>query len=84
MIDLLIELRRTKWIALNGAGILPEFQRRGGKALLYTEMEKTIRDNNFEQTDMVQVAETAVQMRRDLANVSVKPFKNHRVFIKDV
>ncbi|HEC61621.1 MAG TPA: hypothetical protein ENI27_05135 [bacterium] len=63
---------------------MPEFQRRGGKALLYTEMEKTIRDNNFEQTDMVQVAETAVQMRRDLANVGVKPFKNHRVFIKDV
>ncbi len=40
MVDMLIEMRRTKWIALNGAGILPEFQGRGGNALLYSEMEK--------------------------------------------
>ena len=31
LIDLLLEMRRTKWVALNGAGILPEFQGRGGK-----------------------------------------------------
>jgi GNAT superfamily N-acetyltransferase len=80
IIDLLLEMRRTKWIALNGAGILPEFQGRGGNALLYSEMEKTMRDFNFEHADLTQVAETAVEMRRDLENVGGKAYKNHRVF----
>ena len=61
--DLLLEMRRTKWVALNGAGILPEFQGIGGNALLYSEMDKTIRAPgfSFEHADLTQVAETAVK-----------------------
>jgi hypothetical protein len=84
LIDLLLEMRRTKWISLNGAGILPEFQGRGGNALLYSEMEKTIRDYQFEHADLTQVAETAVQMRKDLENLGGKPYKNHRVYIRKI
>jgi GNAT superfamily N-acetyltransferase len=80
--DLLLEMRRTDWIALNGAGILPEFQGRGGNALLYSEMEKTIRDYHFQHADLTQVAETAVNMRQDLFNLGGKPYKNHRVMHK--
>ncbi len=80
--DLLLEMRRTKWVALNGAGILPEFQGRGGNTLLYTEMEKTIHESNFQDADLTQVAETAVQMRRDLENLGAKAYKNHRVYIR--
>ena len=82
--DLLIEMKRTKWIALNGAGILPEFQGRGGNALLYSEMEKTMSEFHFKHADLTQVAETAVQMRQDLINVGGKPYKNHRVYHRDV
>jgi hypothetical protein len=82
--DLLLEMRRTKWIAVNGAGILPEFQGRGGNALLYSEMEKTVRDNHFEHGDLTQVAETAVQMRSDLINLGGKPYKNHRVYTRNL
>lgn len=84
IIDLLIEFKRTKWIALNGAGILPEYQGRGGNALLYSEMEKTIHSAGFLHADLTQVAESAAQMRRDLENVGGVPYKNHRVFTKDV
>ncbi len=84
LIDLLLEMRRTKWIALNGAGILPEFQGRGGNALLYSEMEKTIRDYDFQHADLTQVAETAGQMRHDLENIGGKPYKNHRVFTRSI
>lgn len=84
LIDLLIEMRRTKWIALNGAGILPEFQGRGGNALLYSEMEKTVNESQFDHADLTQVAETAVQMRRDLENVGGKTYKNHRVYGRDI
>jgi hypothetical protein len=79
---LLIDMRRTNWIALNGAGILPEFHGRGGNALLYAEMENTIRDYKFEHADLTQVAETAVQMRHDLINLGGEPYKNHRVYHK--
>lgn len=79
MIDILLEMRRTKWISMNGAGILPEFQGRGGNALLYTEMEKTVKDNGFLHVDLTQVADTAESMRADLINLGGKPYKNHRV-----
>jgi hypothetical protein len=84
LFDLLIESKRTRWIALNGAGVLPEFHGRGGNALLYSEMEKTIHEFNFLHADLTQVAESAVQMRRDLVNVGGVPYKNHRVFIRDL
>ena len=84
LIDIILEVRRTKWVALNGAGILPEFQGRGGNALLYSEMEKTIREYSFLHADLTQVAETAVQMRKDLENVGGKTYKNHRVYRKDL
>ncbi len=82
IVDLLLEMRRAKWVSLNGAGILPRYQGRGGNALLYVEMEKTVRDFGFLHADLTQVAETAVQMRRDLVNVGGKEYKNHRVFRK--
>jgi GNAT superfamily N-acetyltransferase len=82
--DLLLEMRRTKWVALNGAGVLPEFQGRGGNALLYSEMEKTVREFNFQHADLTQVAETAVQMRQDLINLGGKAYKNHRVYARNL
>jgi GNAT superfamily N-acetyltransferase len=84
ILDMLIDMRRTEWIALNGAGVLPEFHGRGGNALLYSEMEKTIHEFGFRHADLTQVAESAVQMRRDLENVGGVPYKNHRVFIRDI
>jgi hypothetical protein len=80
--DLLLEMRRTKRISGNGAGILPQFQGRGGNALLYTDVIDTINDLGFEFVEMTQVAETAVQMRKDLVNLGGVPYKNHRVFVK--
>lgn len=84
ILDLLLETRRTEWVALNGAGILPEFQGLGGNAVLYAEMENTIRQSGFGHADLTQVAESAVQMRRDLENVGGVPYKNHRVYIREV
>jgi GNAT superfamily N-acetyltransferase len=84
LIDLMLEIKRTKWVSLNGAGVLPEYQGMGGNALLYVEMEKTLHDFNFEHADLTQVAETAVQMRQDLENVGGKAYKNHRVYQKSI
>lgn len=84
ILHILWDMRKTDWIALNGAGILPEFQGRGGNALLYSEMEKTIHEYHFKHADLTQVAETAVDMRRDLINLGGVAYKNHRVYRKDL
>jgi len=84
IVDLMLEMRRTDWVAANGAGILPEFQGRGGNALLYDEMEKTIKDTHahFKHADLTQVAETARQMSSDLVNLGGKLYKRHRVYTR--
>ncbi len=83
--DLLLDMRKTDWISLNGVGVLPEYQGRGGNYLMMAEMEATIREfKQFKHGELTQVAETAVQMRRDLENVGGKAYKNHRVFHKDI
>lgn len=80
LIDLVREMRRTDWIAINGAGILPEFHGIGGNTLLYAEMERTLQAYGFKHADLTQVAETATQMRSDLENVGGQAYKNHRVY----
>jgi hypothetical protein len=69
---------------LNGAGVLPEYHGRGGNAILYLEMEKTIRESDYKHADLTQVAESAEQMRADLENVGGVAYKNHRVFVKQI
>ena len=80
LVDVMLEMRRTKWVSLNGAGILPEYQGIGGNALLYSEIEKTIGEFKFREADLTQVAESASNMRRDLENVGGRAYKNHRVY----
>ena len=82
IVDLLLEMRRTKFLAANGMGLLPEFQGRGANALLYSEMENTLTEFGFTHCELTQVAESAEQMRKDLETLGGDPYKNHRVFKK--
>jgi hypothetical protein len=86
LVDILREVNRTDWIALNGAGILPDFKGLGGNVLLYTEMEKTVnsRHQQFKHGELCQVAETAKEMRADLINMGGTPYKNHRVYFREI
>lgn len=74
------ELSKTNWISFNGIGILPELHGRGGNALLMSEIEKTAHAYNFVHGELTQVAETAKEMRKDLINLGVRPYKNHRIY----
>jgi len=83
LVDLLLEMKRTKTVSGNGMGVLPEYQGTGGNALLYYEMGKTMLDfKQFEHVEMTQVAETTKQMRADLKNLNGVEYKNHRVYRK--
>ena len=62
LLDLLLETKRTRTVAGNGMGILPEYQGMGGNALLYYEMGRSVLGfNQFSQVEMTQVAETALK-----------------------
>jgi hypothetical protein len=83
LFDILLELKRTHTVAVNGMGILPEFQGHGGNAILYTEMGHSLLDfSQFTHVEMTQVAETAQQMRADLKNLNGIEYKNNRVYRK--
>jgi hypothetical protein len=83
--DLLLDMKRTKSVSVNGMGILPEYQGRGGNAILYMEMGHTLLDfGQFQHIEMTQVAESAEQMRADLKNLNGREYKNHRVYKKKI
>ncbi len=85
LIDILLEMRRTNTVSVNGMGILPEFQGHGGNALLYYAMGNTLLNfKQFVHVEMTQVAETTEQMRADLKNLNGVEYKNHRVYRKKI
>lgn len=85
LFDLLLEMKRTNAVAVNGMGILPGFQGHGGNALLYNAMGKTLLEfSQFAHVEMTQVAETAEQMRADLKNLNGVEYKNHRVYRRNI
>ena len=85
LLAILLELRRTDTVSVNGMGILPEHQGHGGNAMLYSEMGHTLLDfKQFVHVEMTQVAETTEQMRADLKNLNGVEYKNHRVYRKSI
>ncbi|MBL8050047.1 MAG: hypothetical protein JNM46_02405 [Anaerolineales bacterium] len=85
LLDILLELRRTNTVSVNGMGILPEHQGHGGNALLYYAMGTTLLQfKQFTNVEMTQVAETTEQMRADLKNLNGVEYKNNRVYRKEI
>ncbi len=84
IIDLLLEYRRTRWLVVNGAGILPQYQRLGGNALLYYMLEKIAKQKRFLYVDAVQIAETTELMLSDLGTLGGKIYKVHRLYQRDL
>ncbi len=83
ILRILQEINKTNWIDFNGIGILPEAQGFGGNALIYEILINSVTANpRYQHAELTQVAETAVQMRKDLKNLGCTFYKNHRVYKK--
>ncbi len=80
ILGLLRALRRTPDLIINGAGIMPKYQRLGGNALLYAALEETARTRAFRDVDLVQVADTTSLMLSDIQTLGGKVWKVHRVY----
>ncbi len=77
-IDLLLELKRTKWININGAAIVEEYRGLGGTAILFSEMEKSILEGVFERVDVVQIGMDNEKMQMEMRALGVDFCKMHR------
>jgi len=79
-IDLLLELKRTKWVNVNGAGIVEKYRGLGGTALLFSEMCKSIIEGGFEHADIVQIGAENDNMQRELRGLGIDFYKTHRMY----
>lgn len=82
--DLLFEIRRTKWVNINGAGMMPEYRGLGGTAILFSEMQKSITEGHFEHADLVQIGVENDRMQRELADLGVDFYKTHRTYKRNL
>ena len=78
--DLLLELKRTPWINVNGMGILEKYQGLGGMAILFSEMEKSITEGHFKHAEAVQISVHNSKMQLAMRDLGIDFYKVHRVY----
>jgi hypothetical protein len=83
-LHLLLERRRTKWVNINGVGVLPAYQGMGVNAILYTEIKKAVEELDFDHIEVVQVNEINFESRSDMETMGVKWYKSHRSYQRDL
>jgi len=84
IIDLLTEAGRTDTLIVNGAAILPEYQKLGGNGLMYYELIRTILDSGYKRVEMVQIADTTSLMLADMQTLGGRVYKTHRIYRRDL
>ncbi len=80
IIRMMMGLKKSDKVLFNGMGILPEYQRMGGNALLYYELSKTVRSRNFKVAKTVQINESTVLMLSDIHKLGAVDETVHRVY----
>ncbi len=83
-IDLLLEFKRTKWVNINGAGIVEKYRGNGGTAILFSEMYKSVKDGGFQHADLVQIGSDNDKMQREIASLGIDFYKMHRMYRKKI
>ncbi|MFL7870367.1 MAG: hypothetical protein AB8I58_16185 [Anaerolineales bacterium] len=82
-ISLLREFKRTDWLNINGAGLLPEYRGSGGTAILYSELFKSVVETGqFRHAEIVQIGLENENMLRDLENFGADFYKTHRTYLR--
>jgi hypothetical protein len=83
-INLLLEMKRTKWVNINGAGILEDYRGLGGTAILFSEMQKSIKEGKFKHAEIVQIGVENDKMQRELRNLGIDFYKTHRIYKRSI
>ena len=84
-IHLLIEQKRTKWVNVNGVGVLPEYQGLGGNAVMYKAMADTLLSKfKFEHAETIFIGEENYRSFSDNLTMGVTWYKRHRLYQKEI
>jgi len=83
-LHLLLELKRTRWININGAGIIEKYRGLGGTAILFSEMYKSVTEGGFEHADLVQIGVENGNMQRELRELGIDFYKTHRLYRRNL
>jgi hypothetical protein len=75
-----MEKKRTKWVNINGVGVLPSYQGMGANAVLYTEIDKSVKEFGFKHVEVIQVNEVNFESRSDMETMGVQWYKRHRSY----
>jgi hypothetical protein len=84
-LTILREIKKTHWIDFNGIGIIEDYQRLGGTAILYNEIYKSIM--NFDQYtygEMLQLREENINILLEAENIDIEFHKTHRLYEKEI
>ncbi|MEN8171261.1 MAG: hypothetical protein ABFS03_00110 [Chloroflexota bacterium] len=76
--------KTTKWVDINGIGLLPKYQGLGGPSILYVELEKTIRDFGFNFAETIHIRDNNIKSMAEMKALGVKWYKRHLVYQKDI
>ena len=79
-LDILISLRTTKVININGAGMIEEYRGSGGTALLFSELRKSCQNTRYTRAEIVQIGADNERMLRELASLGITFHKKHRMY----
>ncbi len=82
--DVLGELRRTKWININGAGMVEKYRGLGGTAVLFSEMYKSVVEGRYDHCDIVQIGADNERMQNEMRNFGIVFNKTHRMYAKKI
>ncbi len=84
-LQLLIEPRRTHWIDFNGIGIIEDYQRMGGTAVLFKEIFNSIQENpQYQYGELLQMREENLNILLETKNIGITFHKTHRLYEKDL
>lgn len=81
---LLLELRLTRRVILNGAGIIPEEQGLGSTAILISEIARDLLQSRYDVAELVQIRAENERMLREVQKFGVKFYKRHRIYRKSL
>ncbi|RME87151.1 MAG: hypothetical protein D6770_10070, partial [Anaerolineae bacterium] len=80
-LTLLREIKRTEWLNINGAGLIPEYRGLGGTAILFSEIYKSATESGqFRHAELVQIDTQNANMQREMENFGVDFYKMHRLY----
>ena len=80
---ILVESKRTNRIILNGIGIIEDYQRMGGTAILLSEVYNSVmQGSRYDQAELLQLREENINILLEVSNFDIDFHKTHRLYEK--